>query len=119
MEQRGSSLLEVLVALAILGTIAVVFLSAISSAQVGAAKIEERAVAEHLARNQIEDIRSSPYCCDNPYLVTVSPPSEYTVIINTIDVSPSEYLDSLQKVVVLICRGERVILELETYKANL
>ena len=118
MRQRGSSLLEVLVALAILGTIAVVFLSTISSGLLGAAKIDERAVAENLARNQIEDIRRQPYSYDNLYPVTLSLPPGYTVIVDVADLSPVEYPSSLQKVAVSVCRGERGVLKLETYKVN-
>ncbi len=116
--QRGSSLIEVIVALAIFGTIAVVFLLAISTGLFTAGKIDERAVAQNLARNQIEDIRSQPYSYDNLYPVTSSFPTGYTVIINVADVSPVEYANSLQKVVVSVYRGERAVLKLETYKAD-
>jgi len=116
--QRGSSLIEVLVAISIFGTIAVVFLSALSTGLFNADKINERAVAENLAQNQIEYIRSQPYSRDNLYPVTSFVPSEYTVIINAADVSPVDYTDSLQKVTVSVYRGERSVLKLETYKAN-
>jgi len=118
MRQRGSSLIEVLAALAIFGAIAVVFLSAISTGLISAVSIEERAVAENLARNQIEDIRSQPYSYDNLYPVASSFPPGYTVLINVVDVSPVEYTNSLQKVVISVYRGERAMLKLETYKAN-
>ena len=116
--QRGSSLIEILVALAIFGTIAVVFLSAISTGLLNAGKIDERAVAENLAQNQIEDIRSQPYSYDNLYPVTSSFPPGYTILINVVDVSSVEYTNSLQKVVVSVYRGEIAVLKLGTYKAD-
>ncbi len=118
LRERGSSFIEVLVALAIYGTISVLFLSAISSGLLGAGKVEERFTAENLARTQIEDIKSLPYEATNYYPMTFSPSPGYTILIDVTDESPPEYPNTLQTVCVTVSREERTMFSLETYKVN-
>jgi len=59
--EEGISLVEVLVALAILGIIAATFLTALSVSSKGVMISDERAVAESLARSQMESVREQFY----------------------------------------------------------
>ena len=59
--ERGFSLVEVLVALALLGIIAVTFLMAINVASRAILIADERTSAETLAKSQMEHIMNQPY----------------------------------------------------------
>jgi len=59
--EKGISLIEVLVALALLGIIAVGFLMAVNTTAKAVFITDERATAESIARSQLESIRQQEY----------------------------------------------------------
>ena len=58
---RGFSLIEVLIALALVGIIAIAFLSGLSTASMALIIADERATAESLARSQLEFVKNQKY----------------------------------------------------------
>ena len=58
---RGISLVEVLIAVALMGVIAIAFLSALSTASAAFIVADERATAESLARSQMEYVKNQEY----------------------------------------------------------
>ncbi|MBT9160476.1 MAG: hypothetical protein DDT26_01763 [Dehalococcoidia bacterium] len=64
--ERGFSLIEVLVALALLGIVAAAFLMALSTASRALFVADERATAESLARSQMEYVKMQGYKTDFP-----------------------------------------------------
>ena len=70
---KGVTLIEVLIALAILGIIAVAFLSGLSTSLKAVFISDERSVAQSLATSQMEYVKSQDYCDDDwSYTVTSS-----------------------------------------------
>ena len=59
--EKGFSLLEVLLAVALLGIIVVAFLGGLATASKVSSMADERATAESLARSQMEFVRSQAY----------------------------------------------------------
>jgi prepilin-type N-terminal cleavage/methylation domain-containing protein len=64
--ERGISLIEVLIALAVLGIIAVTFLTALAVSGNSVAMTDEDATAESIARSQLEYIRQQVYIWAQP-----------------------------------------------------
>jgi prepilin-type N-terminal cleavage/methylation domain-containing protein len=58
---RGLTMIEVLIAIAILGIISITFLSALSTASLSVGLADERTVAESLARKQMEYVKNQGY----------------------------------------------------------
>ena len=85
-DERGSTLVGELIALAIAATALVALLSGLSTSGLGVRVVERRVSAENVARSQMEAIKAAPYQ-PNPTTVpypTVAVPSGYGL---TIDVS--------------------------------
>lgn len=59
--EKGMSLIEVLIALAILGLVAAAFLSGLTTASKALIIADERTTAESLARTQMESVKQQPY----------------------------------------------------------
>jgi len=59
--EKGYSLVEVLIAIAIMGTVAVAFLSALATSSRALILADERTTAESIARSEIEYVKSQPF----------------------------------------------------------
>ncbi len=117
--ERGFGLIEVIIAIALLGIISVAFLGSLSMASKGVFISDERATAESLARSQMEHVKSQPYINysvaghDDYELIT--PPDGYEIEPIIVE----EFQDGLQKVTVTVEHlGKGEIIILESYKAK-
>jgi prepilin-type N-terminal cleavage/methylation domain-containing protein len=137
-KEKGFSLLEVMLAIALMGIIAVAFLGALATGSRAIFIADERATAESLARSQMEYVKNLPYDDINtPPAYTLLPESDipegYGIDISaerldpkedgTVNLDGSVNDDGIQKITVMIYHPEEEIEEnkvitLEDYKVN-
>jgi len=128
-DQRGWSLVEVLVAVAILAVIGVAFLSALSTGYMALVIADEDTVAESLTRTEFESIKNAGYpirlVAENPNPALSEFLSHRSVLndLYAVDIEIAELADESQERPVQIItvhishQGERV-LSTQTYKVD-
>jgi prepilin-type N-terminal cleavage/methylation domain-containing protein len=117
--EKGFSLIEVLIAVGLVGLMAAAFLMAIATASKAVLLADERTTAESLAKSQIESIKEQEYDDAGLYLpIDTSGIEEYEnyEIVYPIDFMPLE--DGLQKITVTIMHQDKVVFTLEGYKVE-
>ena len=112
--EKGISLLETIVAVALLGIISVCFLSGVATTTTARATADERATAKILAESQIEYLKKHSY--EQSYNITTIPDEyeDYTVNL-TID---NQRNGHIQKIIVAVQHHGDVVLTLESYKVR-
>jgi prepilin-type N-terminal cleavage/methylation domain-containing protein len=125
--QRGQGLIEVLFAVAILGVVAVAFLSALATSSKAIIVADERTTAESLTRSQLEYIKNSVYDnINNPPQYSLDPdidiPDSYDIEIEAVRLDPendsTEDDDGIQKITVKVYHQGNLILSTADYKVN-
>jgi prepilin-type N-terminal cleavage/methylation domain-containing protein len=140
--EKGVSLIEVMVAIALMGIVFVTYTGALYTASKAASIADERAVAESLARTEIEYVRSQLYS-EAPWNYTVTssgrsstdPPDRWWDAESNPPLLDSSYAgysasvsaeglmepgidNEIQKLTVTVIRGEGpVIITLEGYRS--
>lgn len=135
--QKGMTLIEVLIAIALLGMIAVPFLTALSTSSRALIIADERTTAESLVRSEIEYVRSQDYC-NAPWSYNVNstgstpssdppcwPVASHALPDNckdyslTVDASLIDGEDvGIQNITVTVERDGEVVLTTSTYKVD-
>jgi type II secretory pathway pseudopilin PulG len=127
--ESGMVLLEVLLAAAILGMVAVTSLNSLSVASKADFINNEQSDSECLASSQVEHIKNQSYIdFTDPYhgdYELVAAPANYTVAVTTVPVDPdtgqplaSGEDSGIQKITVLIRHYGEEITVLESYKVD-
>lgn len=113
------TLLETVIALAILGTISVSFLGGLTTASKSAFIADEQTTAESLARSQMEWAKTTDYVYDATGYSPAPIPSsqDYADYSAVITVEPLDIPDDgIQKIIVTIKHSDKEIIKLESYK---
>jgi len=119
--ESGVTLIETVVALAILSAIAVAFLSGLATTSRAVFIADERTTAESLARSQMEWAKSVDYVYDAAEYSPAPIPSgkDYINYSATIAAEPLRTPgDGIQKITVTVKRSDKGVIELEGYKAD-
>jgi len=127
---RGFSMLEVVIAIALLGIIAVSVLTALQTAALALISADQRATAESIARTQMEWVRYSEYddvleeghpeYSLDPQIENIRPP-DFSVVTTAIRLNKDAILDDddgIQEITVTVSHGDRVVVILKDYKRD-
>ena len=123
--EHGFTLIETLVALAILAITAVTFLSGLSIASKGVMVSQRRVTADTLAKSQMEYVKGSTYNdVDNPPVYDIDAgiaiPTGYGISVSAERLDPMNdgiaNDDGLQKVTVIVSHEGEPLLTLVDYK---
>ena len=123
--EKGFTLIGVVIALAILGVIAVGFLSGLAGASRALFTADERTTANNLAESQMEDVKNQDYDYTNDppqYTLLSDIPDGYDIEIAAERLNPEgdevDDDDGIQKITVAIDHHGREVMILEDYKVN-
>ena len=132
--EKGFSLIEVIIALALLGIIGIAFLSGLATASKATFIADERTTAESLARSQMEYVKNQDYIdySADPHDVygEITPPAGYSIDSTAVPFDPDTGVpysetggvfdqdDGIQKITVTVSHNGEEVITLEGYKVN-
>ena len=117
--QKGFSLVEVLVAVAILSLVGVAYMSALSTSSRALLITDEQQTARNIAELQLEEIRSTNYSLAGyaPMDISTNYPG-YSVEIGA-PTLPREPDTNIQRIELTVFHGDKELYTLVTYKENI
>ena len=119
--QKGVSLVETVVALAILAAIGVTFLSGLATTSRAVALVDEQATAESIAWSQMETVKHTSYVPEaSTYAASPIPADKdylnYSVVITAQPLHNPD--DGIQRIKVTVSRSGAGIVTVEGYKVD-
>ncbi len=120
-DESGMALIETLVAMALVGSIAVTYLSGLATTFKATMVADEQSTAESLARSQMEWVKTVTYVSSTAnYTATAIPSaSDYTgYSVNITAAALNTPDDGIQKITVAVKHWGKQLISLEGYKVN-
>ena len=115
-DEEGLTLVESLIAVAIVGIALVAFAVALSTGSIAVWESDQEVTVQSLARTQMEYIKGYPYDSGATTYPTINTTDNYSI---SVAVSSTPDADSdIQKVTANISRDGQVLLTIEDYKVN-
>jgi hypothetical protein len=111
--EKGNSLIEVIISLALLGAVSVLFLGGVINSSHARVQVDGRASSKILAEGIIDTVKKLPY--DVAYNITI--PAEFSAYSANLTVT-SLYSGNIQKLTVTVSHLNKQVLTLEDYKVN-
>ena len=109
---RGFTLIDVMIAIALIGIIAIAFLSALSTASTVLIITDERATAESLARSQMEYVKNQGKSAIYPSTI----PEAYVEAGYSATIDTNLLNEGLQKITIIIDHDGEELVTLVGYK---
>lgn len=119
--ESGVALIETVVALAILGIIAVAFLSGLATTSRAVFIADERATAENLALSQMERVKNADYVYGATEYTPAPIPSGADYVNYSVNISAQPLHnpdDGIQKITVRVWHSSKEVIKLEGYKVD-
>jgi prepilin-type N-terminal cleavage/methylation domain-containing protein len=116
--QQGVTLLEVVIAIAILGIIGLAIFTGLSGSTRSVILSDQRTTAESLARAQVEWIKKETFADNCTYSVATGIPAGFSVYPNPVVAENVTGKPGLQKVSFTVRYGTKNVLTVEAYKGN-
>ena len=114
--EGGFTLVETLVAVAVMGTAIVALLSALSTGSIAVTIVEEKVTASGVARSQLEYTQSLSFQVAPTTYATITTPEGYSV---TADAFPVDGADSdIQEIAITVYHHVEEVLVVQGYKMN-
>jgi type II secretion system protein I len=118
-KQQGFTIVELLVAMSILGIVAVGFLNALTSSSQAAVKAERMDAGRVIAESQMEWVKSQSFSSTGNYTSNSSLMTQYPGYTVTIAAETAAQRDSsIQKVTITVSHSGKVITRLQDCKAK-
>jgi type II secretory pathway pseudopilin PulG len=114
--QKGISLVEAMVALAILGTSVVAFIIALSTGSLTITEQNKETTAQSLAQTQMEYTKDYPYAVGAATYPVLPPPATYNVTVGVTAVPSTD--TNIQKITVTVFKEGNNVLTITDYKVN-